>query len=239
MTTPRRDFLSALGAGGLAATVGGGPIHVPGLNGGGDPYVKSSTWDMTWIKRINGKARAVFDLTTTDSNGGWARVTLWREHALAVYGKPKDVSTVAVIRHGGIALVMNDAYWDEFKPTQPRRGRGGNVDSTAAATTPASPLRNPIGSPRPGATDAAKLNTIEGFIGAGGIVLACGVAFGIVRGQIGGARKLTGDAADKKAREYLIPGVILMPSGVFALIAAQQAGCGMCAALVPSSTGAS
>jgi hypothetical protein len=50
---------------------------------------------------------------------------------------------------------------------------------------------------------------------------------------------LTGDAADKKAREFIIPGVILMPSGIFGLIAAQQAGCGACSTLVPSMTGAS
>ena len=61
----------------------------------------------------------------------------------------------------------------------------------------------------------------------------------IIRPQIGRSTQLTGDALDKKAREYLIPGVILMPSGVFALVAAQQARCGMCAALIPSATGAS
>ena len=236
MTTPRRDFISLLGAGGFAAAAG--PVRLPDLDGGGDPYVKSEKWDMTWIKRIRGKARGVFDIAATESNGGWGRVTMWRDQAVEVYGRPADVSTVAVIRHAGIALAMGDTYWAEFKPGQQGRGRGGNADS--ATPPPSTALRNPIGSPRPGATDADKLNTIEGFIGAGGIVLACNLAFGrIIRPQIGRSTQLTGDALDKKAREYLIPGVILMPSGVFALVAAQQARCGMCAALIPSATGAS
>jgi hypothetical protein len=228
-----------LGAGSLAAATG--PIDLPAIDGGGDPFVASDKWDMTWIKRVSGKARGVFDLTTTDSNGGWQRVTTWREHALEVYGKPKEVTSIAVIRHGAIPLAMNDAYWEEFKPGQSGRGsRGAVVDSAAAPASSTVPVRNPIGSPRPGATDAQKAHTIEGFLAAGGIVLACNVAFGLlIRPQIARARQLTGDAADKKAREYLIPGVILMPSGVFALIAAQQAGCGVCAALVPSSMGAS
>jgi hypothetical protein len=241
VTTPRRDFLSMLGAGGLAAAA---PFDLPEMDGGGDPYVKSDKWDMTWIKRVKGKARGVFDITTTDSNGGWGRVTTWQDHAIEVYGRTKEVNAVAVIRHAAIALAMNDAYWDEFKPGQGRGGRGAAAADSAAApvsapATPAASLRNPIGSPKPGATDVQKAHTIAGFLAAGGIVLACNIAFSGPRSQIGRAKGLTGDAADKAARAYLIPGVILMPSGVFALIAAQQAGCGMCAALVPSMTGAS
>jgi hypothetical protein len=229
-----------LGAGGLAATA---PLDLSGRDGGGDPYVKSDKWDMGWIKRVNGKARAVFDIVTTESNGGWGRVTMWRDQAVEMYGKPKDVSAIAVIRHGAIRLAMNDAYWEEFPPTA-GRGRAGAapVDTTAAArpATPAAPSRNPIGSPKPGATDAQKAETIEGFLAGGGIVLACNVAFSFaIRPSIARVKSLTGDAADKKAREYLIPGVILMPSGVFGLIAAQQAGCGMLGAAVPSMTGAS
>ena len=48
--------------------------------------------------------------------------------------------------------------------------------------------------------------------------------------------------ASSEARTFLdklFDDGILMPSGVFALIAAQQAGCGVVAALVPSATGAS
>ncbi len=245
MTTPRRDFLSMLGAGGLAAAT---PFDLSELDSGGDPFVKSDKWDMTWIKRVRGKARAVFDMTTTDSNGGWGRVTTWHDHAVEVYGKPTDVNAISVIRHGGIALALNDAYWDEFKPGQAAQGRGGRgaaaaPDSAATAPlvtpAPAAPLRNPVGTPTPGATDLQKAHTIEGFLAGGGIVLACNIAFSGPRSQIGRAKGLTGDAADKAARAYLIPGVILMPSGVFALIAAQQAGCGMLAALVPSMTGAS
>lgn len=235
MTTPRRDFLGLLGAGGLVAATG--PIRLPEFDDGGDPYMKSGTWDLSWIKRVNGKARAVFDITTTENNGGWGRVTMWREQALEVYGKARNVSTVAVIRHAGIPLAMNDAYWAEHRLAAGGRGRGIAPDSAAAA---GAPMRNPVASPKPGATDEQRAATIDGFLAAGGIVLACNLAFTrLVVPQIGRSTQLTGAALDAKAREYLIPGVILMPSGVFALIAAQQAGCGMCAALVPSATGAS
>lgn len=233
-----------LGIGGLAAT---GSLHLPEPSAG-DPYVKSDTWDMSWIKRVNGKARGVFDIVSAASNGGWPRVAMWHDQAIEVYGNAKDVSAVAVIRHGGITLAANDAYWEEFKPGAGGggRGRGGAApaDTAAAAATPPAtpppPMRNPIGTPKPGATAESKVGTITEFIAAGGIVLACNVAFSFaIKPNVARAKNLTVDAADAAARAYLIPGVILMPSGVFALIAAQQAGCGVCPALVPSMTGAS
>lgn len=242
MTTPRRDFLSLLGVGGFAAT---GSLHLP-IDGGGDPYVKSDKWDMSWIKRVNGKARGVFDIVSAASSGGWPRVALWHDQASEVYGGAKNISAVAVIRHAGITLAANDAYWEEFKPgTGGGRGRGGapaadSAAANAAPPPPAAPMRNPIGTPKPGATADSKVGTITEFIAAGGIVLACNMAFSVsIKPNVARAKNLTGDAADAAARAYLIPGVILMPSGVFALIAAQQAGCGVCGALVPSMTGAS
>jgi hypothetical protein len=229
-----------LGVGGLSAATG--PLNLGVARDGGDPYTKSEKWDLSWIKRVKGKARGVFDLTTTGNNGGWDRVVTWRDHAIEVYGKARDVSAVAVIRHAGITLAMSDAYWEEFKPGQ-NRSRGDTAAVPAAATPsapPAAPLHNPIASPKPGATAAQRLHSVEGFIADGGIILACNLAFsGMVRSTVARAKNLTGDAADKAARAYLIPGVILMPSGVFALIAAQQAGCGMVPGLVPSMTGAS
>lgn len=231
-----------LGAGGLAAAAD--PISAMAA-GGGDPYVKSDQWDMSWIKRVNGKARGVFDIVSTANGGGWARVAMWHDQAVAVYGGVRHVSTVAVIRHAGIPLAMNDAYWEQFKPGSGGggRGRGGAAsmgDSAASTAAPAPPLRNPIAAPRSGVTPESGAETITGLLAAGGIVLACNRAFtGVIRSTVARTLKLTGDAADKKAREFLIPGVILMPSGIFGLIAAQQAGCGVCSALVPSMTDAS
>jgi hypothetical protein len=225
-----------LGVGGLAAAHGS--LELPETDGGGDPYTKSDKWDLSWIKRVKGKARGVFDMTSPQGNGGWDTVITWRDHAIEVYGKARDVNAIAVIRHAGITLAMNDAYWDEFKIGQ-SKPRGDTTAATAPAA-PVAPLRNPIASPRPGASDAQLLHSVECFIADGGIVLACNLAFsGMVRSRVARARNLTGAAADKAARAYLIPGVILMPSGVFALIAAQQAGCGVVPGLVPSSPGAS
>ena len=56
-------------------------------------------------------------------------------------------------------------------------------------------------------------------------MLACNFAFGEMVQKFVGADKLSKDDARKRALEHLIPGVILQPSGVFAALRAQQAGC--------------
>jgi hypothetical protein len=218
MPTKRRDFLGILGGAGLLATA---PITFPAASGnGGDPYAKSEKFDFSWMKRVKGKGRAVFDMPTpTNGYIGWDRLTTWHQQAIEVYGDPKHVTSIAVIRHMAIPFVMNDAYWEQFKVAE-----GLKMDAKYATRNPLSRAHEPApANPREG---AGKYDSIEGFQESGGIVLACNLAFGMVRGRVGRANSLTGDAADKKAKEMLLPGVILMPSGIFAMIVAQQTGCG-------------
>ena len=60
---------------------------------------------------------------------------------------------------------------------------------------------------------------------AGGIALACNLAFGDVVEKFMKEDKLDAAAARQRATEHLVPGVILQPSGVFAVLRAQEAGC--------------
>lgn len=224
MQTPRREFLSLLGTGGVLAAAGVPPAAHPATSG--DPYTHSDSWDFSWMKRVRGKARAVFDMPTIGTeNGGWQRVLMWRQQAREVYGKDREVTTIAVIRHQAIVLAMNDAYWAEFKVGEAQKLEQGRGSGKFLE-------RNPIGSAAADASERQKAGTLTGFIASGGIVLACGVAFGMIASRVGRANGLSGDAAQAKAKAYLIPGVILQPSGVFAMIAAQQLGCGALAAMV-------
>ena len=59
MTTRRRDFLSALGVGAIAA-VAGTPLSASERSSL-QPAPVSDKYDMTWVDRIKGKRRAVFD----------------------------------------------------------------------------------------------------------------------------------------------------------------------------------
>jgi hypothetical protein len=115
---------------------------------------------------------------------------------------------------------MSDAYWTDYKvgeqlKIETRRSSGQYV------------TRNPIASAPEGAGPDRQAGTLTGLLAEGGIALACGVAFGLVIGRIASTDGINRTDAEAKARTLLVPGVILQPSGLFALAAAQQAGCGV------------
>jgi hypothetical protein len=220
MSNPRRDFLGWLGATTVFASAGA-PLaaretadasHAP-LNPVDDK------WDVSWVDRIQAKHRAVFDSPEISEGMGLYRTMMWRYQFKAVYGtEPKEMNPVLVIRHSAIPLAMNDAYWAKFQV--------GKEVKMKDPKTKKWYLRNPVRVTDPGTPPEWADASLEGLMGSGGLVLACNLAFQMVIHNFMQKEKLTHPDATKVAKEHLIPGVILQPSGVFAVLRAQQAGCG-------------
>ena len=216
MTTPRRDFLKRLGTTGALAAIGL-PTALHAEPAAHDVPV-SDKWDMSWCDRVTGKVRAVFDSPQVGEGGGMFRAQLWRDQHMEVYGAPlSDISAVLVVRHEAIPLVMNDAYWLRFDVGKELKLKDAQDKKWAKV--------NPIGVLQPGTPEKYTNYNIAEFIKSGGIVLACNLAFGEIVAKFRKEDKLSKDDARKRAIEHLIPGVILQPSGGFAALRAQQAGC--------------
>jgi hypothetical protein len=130
-----------------------------------------------------------------------------------IYGTPRtDMSPVVVVRHEAIPLAMNSEYWKRY-----------HVGKETKTKTPAGKKwieSNPISSSAPDAK-----YTVEKLLEGGGIMLACNFAFFEIVETVRKADKLDDKAARAKAVTMLLPGVILQPSGVFAVLRAQEAGC--------------
>jgi hypothetical protein len=216
MPFSRRDFLSTLGVGAVAAA-NGAPLH-----GAVTPPAQlvpiAADWDVSWADRVTGTVRGVFDSPEIHDGAGMFRAIIWREHHKAVYGTPIDqISSVLVIRHAAISMIMNDAFWAEYKLGKMEKIK----DQQTKKWTEMNPFRAaPADTPQQWAG-----YTLEAFLKSGGIILACNMAFGQMVGMVAEKQKLKGEAARTKALEYVIPGVILQPSGIFAVMRAQQAGC--------------
>jgi hypothetical protein len=135
------------------------------------------------------------------------------------------MSPVLVLRHDGIDLAMNDDYWRRFKVGKENKMKGPNGKWAEA---------NPITRKAPAAGTAPKPDddkyTLERFVEAGGVILACGWAFRFAAQRVAKGEKLDNTAATARAKEFLVPGVILQPNGIFAVIRAQEAGCHFVAA---------
>jgi len=221
--TTRRDFLERLGATALLATIPVTPESLGALSARPSPNSHrppAEDWDLSWVNRVNGKYRACFDVPEIDSGYGVWRASLWvQQYADVLKVKPQDCSPVLVLRHHGIALAMTQAFWDKY-----------DVAKNNTVTHPVTQQgtdRNPalLSSARsevPAQFDAVALDK---FIGRGGIVLACNLALDDMIELVSKKDGTTGDASRKAAIAGFVPGVILQPSGVFAALHAQDAGC--------------
>jgi len=219
MAGDRRSFLARLAAGAAAATgaLGADPGPLAA-----EPLVRpvSDKWDMSWADRVTGKFRAVFDSPKIEDGGEIWRAATWRNQIIEVYGvKEADVSPVLVIRHAGIPLVMNDAFWARHNIGKKRKVKDPLTGKTAE--------HNPIGNNDWRKETPAWMAdaSIAKFTQRGGIVLACNFAFGLMVHLESEIDKEHAKEARERALTYLLPNVILQPSGFFGLLEAQRAGC--------------
>lgn len=222
METTRREFVGRLTGG--AVMLGAVPfafadpieVHAAATT----PVAPVEDYDMSWTSKVTGKNKAVLDVPEVDSGYGVWRAGITKKQLMDAMKVPaKDVSMVLVLRHNGIYMAMNQAFWDAF-----------GVGKAQKVTHPAD------GKPtdkNPGLLDAkaglpAKFDglSIPQFLAGGGIVLGCDLAFNLdIVPMLQARDKSTEAAARAAALKYLLPGVTLQPSGVFAAIRAQQIGC--------------
>ena len=66
---------------------------------------------------------------------------------------------------------------------------------------------------------------LPNFISKGGIVLGCNVALQFFSMGLAKKANISVEEARSRAVAAMLPGVILQPSGVFACVRAQEAGC--------------
>lgn len=220
MSNPRRDFLGWLGATTVFAAAGA-PLAARETAGASDAPLSpiDNKWDISWVDRIQTKHRAVFDSPEISEGMGLYRALIWRDNFKAVYGTDaKEMNPVLVIRHSAIPLVMNDAYWARFQVGKEVKMKDPKTKKWF--------VKNPMRAADPGTPDEWADYNLEGLMKSGGVVLACNLAFQMVIHNFMQKEKLSHPDAEKVAKEHLIPGVILQPSGVFAVLRAQQAGCG-------------
>ena len=213
MATGRRGFLR-----GLAAFAGGLPFGTRLLGAQGQS--QQQAWDVSWRDRITGQFRAVFDSPDIAGAAELWRAATWKTQIAEVYGAaPEQINVVLVVRHRAIPMIMNDEFWKRHE-----LGKKSNVNDSA---TSAPAERNPFRAGEGNGAAARRATSIEGFLSGGGIILACNFAFGRMvsyerQAESNGPR----DEARARALAHVIPGVILQPSGFFAALEAQRAGCG-------------
>lgn len=215
---PRRDFLEKLALGAGAA------ITVPSLL---SPFDALASFNPAlagdadeWFKKVKGKHKVVFD-APEPHNGfpvAWPFVFYKTNNAT---GTPDtDMTAVVVLRHSAIPLAMEDKVWEKYK--------FGDHFHITDSNTNASAVKNIYAMPSEPMFKMMNIDGIKGLIARGVMFCVCDLAMTVHSGFAAKAANVNPDDVKKEWVEGLIPGVQVVPSGVWAVGRAQEKGCGYC-----------
>jgi len=213
----RREFLGRLGEVGAASALAGGAA-APAL-AQSPAQVPAGAWDLTWVERVRRAAhRAVFDAPTRDLVLMLAARYL--DNVRTVYGAgvgAGDVCAVLNLRTRAISLALGDAAWQKYPVAEDYKV---NDPLTSAPAR-----RNVDWRPAAGASGPEADATLERVQQRGAVVLVCDFALGHLATRLAKQAGSSADAVHAELRAGLIPGAVLVPSGIWGAAQAQNAGC--------------
>jgi hypothetical protein len=237
--TPRRQFIGelAVGAAALAAAActpaataataaSQAPTPAPGASSPPQPSTPPAPvkWDATWMERITAKHKSVFD--SPEIEDGTALY-----HAMSYLGSVKDVfgtgdsdaSVVVVLRHRAVPMLFNDAMWTKYSIGAATKTMDEKTKKPVTRNVFYEKLDaqgNPVTSERP--APLIKSLTARGVIFVGCDLATRGFSF-----RAATASKQEFRTVYEEIKQNLVPGATLMPTGVFATLLAQEAGCSL------------
>ena len=214
---PRREFLERL-AGGTALLAAGSlaaacaaPAAAPA----------AAVDDEPWLKPLTGKHKQVFDGAKVNDAFPLMFAAGYLQTMTDAYKlKPGEANAFIVLRHFGTPLGLMDDVWKKYK-------LGAMLGIMDPATKKPSE-RNFVWKPKAGDmmnTDASA----DKMVAMPGVVIGvCHFAVTVLSGMAAKGAGMTPEAALKEWEAGVIPGAMLVPSGVLAVGRAQEHGCTYC-----------
>lgn len=217
MHPSRRDFVQQMAAGavGVSGLSTMGAVLPADLR---SPAAQGKGWDVTWVGRLTGKHKACFDCAEPESGYGVWRAAAWAGQYMDVMkATPAELSPVVILRHNAILLAMQQSFWDRYG-----LGKKGVTHPLTQQPTDKNPalLDERDGIPAPWNNLGLHKQLSRGVV-----ALACNLALQDMVDLVKATDNVSDDEARNRAVAGLVPGVILQPSGVFAAVRAQEAGC--------------
>lgn len=211
----RRQFLGALALGATASTLSvlTNPIYA---NIPMDDNKKLSEAE-EWFKNIKGTHRIVYD--GSKPHHGFPIIWNWAyylsNNSMGVLDK--EMTAVTVLRHDAIPLAMEDKLWQKYSFGDMFKV---NMSSGNAYT------RNPYYAPQEGDFPMAQIEGIKRLQERGALFCVCDLAIQVYSGAAAIKMGLDPKETYQEWVNGVLPGIQLVPSGVWALGRAQENGCG-------------
>jgi len=214
----RRRFLTDVGLlASTAALAGAAPLHAENISTAG-----RDNWDLRWIDMLRAATdRAVFDWPSLGDPADPIVLELaerYLDNCQSAYRAGSyDARVVLNVRTQAIGAAMTDSLWERYSL--------GTEYNAKDPTTQQPAVRNPFlyraPSPAPGVT----LPTIADLVSRGAIVLVCDFAMEHLSKRLATKTGRNPEEVHADLRRGLIPNAYAVPSGIFGLARAQNAGC--------------
>ena len=217
--SPRRAFLGKIAAG--AAAVGIATLSTPIKAVSGSGFVFREADDPeAWLEKIKGKHRIVFDCTGPNDIMPFA----WPKVFLLTNGNATDCGVVVILRHDAIPYAMGSDLWAKYK--------FGEVFKINDPATKEPAVRNPFWEPKPGDFSVPGIGNVDIGINQlqqeGVMFCACDVALTVFSAVLGEKMNMDAKEVKKEWVAGLLPGIQVVPSGVWAVGRTQEHGCSYC-----------
>ena len=223
----RRNFIGTLATG--AAALGLASVASPLLANPESKIIPATNMDADeWFAQVKGKHKIVFDCTKLLQGPlpfAWPKIFLMTNESTGTLAT--DCSVVMVLRHDSIPYALEDRIWAKYN--------FGEVYKATDPKTEKPLMRNPFWKPEPGDFKIPGVGEVQIAISdlqaVGVMFCVCNAALTVDSAAIAGEMKL--DAAEVLAdwKSALLPGIQIVPSGVWAVGRAQEHGCAYCMAV--------
>jgi intracellular sulfur oxidation DsrE/DsrF family protein len=221
-STDRRGFLGSLATGAAAV---GLATFTPSLNLHAEEKTFLSDDDPdAWFNKIKGKHKIMYDVTKPYGiyPFAWPRVFLMTNKAT---GTPeKDSNVVVILRHEGIPYAFEDRIWAKYN-----FGETFKVDDDV---TKKPSVRNAFWKPAKGTYKVPGIGEVTIGINelqdSGVMFCVCNAAMTVYSTLTADKMKLKAEDVMNDWKAGLLPGVQIVPSGVWAVGRAQEHGCAYC-----------
>ena len=228
--SPRRKFLGTIAAG--AAALGLLSFKTPfdlqkaaltiKDNAATDP--KDPMAADAWFKNVKGTHRIVYDVPHPNEimPFAWSRVFLLTNAATG--SKESDCGVVVVLRHSAIGYAMKSSLWEKYN--------FGEVFKADDPKTKKPSTRNPFAEPQKGDFVLPGVGEVQIGINqlqASGVMFCvCDAALTVYSAALAKGMNLDEKALKKEWTDGLLPGIQVVPSGVWAVGRAQEHKCAYC-----------
>ena len=214
----RRGFIRSIGRQLTGTALVG--VASPGNNSNTD-LSTSSEWDTSWVSdAAKATDRAIFDWTNFGDPAAPIVLQLadrYLSNCRSVYGSSNyTVRILLNVRGIAVPVALNDESWKRFELGAMYRIKDPQTDALST--------RNPYWQSSSSDNSSASLQTLNR---RGARVLVCDFALGHLAMQLATSAQLDLPTVQAQLRASLVPGAILVPSGIFSLVRAQNVGCGL------------